>query len=169
MEGKRRGKRTDLTNEQLSEIFNTVKADIPEPFTLQELGKQLAAFDFPMASQITTILKKYGVVAPDGGAFSKGYLWVDRKPINMFKVVDLLKNTRKYYAELARKNKARKNGVPIKDEEAPKEEIALDTGSKYDKNLIPIEQAEMEAIKFLYDRGYRITKMVVIEQVVVPK
>ncbi|UVX67437.1 MAG: hypothetical protein [Bacteriophage sp.] len=40
------------------------------------------------------------------------------------------------------------------------------TEAEEDKHLIPITQAEMEAIKFLKSRGYRITKLITVEQIV---
>ena len=48
----------------------------------------------------------------------------------------------------------------------PQAEMEAVTETEEDKHLIPITQAEMEAIKFLKSRGYRITKLITVEQIV---
>ena len=48
----------------------------------------------------------------------------------------------------------------------PQAEIEAVTEAEDDQHLVPITEADMEAIKFLKSRGYRITKLITVEQIV---
>lgn len=166
-----RGKRTTMTDEDLTQAFNIVKAENPGPFKLGDVTKALKQVGFPMPEAFTSMLRKQGVCVPDGAVYSKGYMWANHGPCYKTRVLELIALTRKEAANWARENAAKKKAIAngtYKEPEAPKpkEEIEAKTEMEEDKHLIPITQAEMDAIKFLKSRGYRVTKLIVVEQIV---
>ena len=141
------GKRS-ISDDDIVRIFNTVKAMNPGPFKITDVVRDLKKNGFPRPENFMAVLRKQGVIEPDGAIYTKGFMWKEHGPL---------------YA----KRMAIKAGTYVAPPKPkPQAEMEAVTEAEEDKHLIPITQAEMEAIKFLKSRGYRITKLITVEQIV---
>lgn len=140
------GKRS-ISDDDIVRIFNTVKAMNPGPFKITDVVKDLKKNGFPRPENFMAVLRKQGVIEPDGAIYTKGFMWKEHGPLYKTRVIELITISRKEMAK-------------------PQAEMEAVTEAEEDKYLIPITQAEMEAIKFLKSRGYRITKLITVEQIV---
>lgn len=152
------GKRS-ISDDDIVRIFNTVKAMNPGPFKITDVVKDLKKNGFPRPENFMAVLRKQGVIEPDGAIHTKGFMWKEHGPLYKTRVIELITISRKEMAI-----KADTYVAPPKPK--PQAEMEAVTEAEEDKHLIPITQAEMEAIKFLKSRGYRITKLITVEQIV---
>lgn len=96
-------------------------------------------------------LRKQGVIEPDGAIYTKGFMWKEHGPLYKTRVIELITISRKEMAKIQRDAYAKRMAIKAGTYVAPPK---------------PKPQAEMEAIKFLKSRGYRITKLITVEQIV---
>lgn len=151
------GKRS-ISDDDIVRIFNTVKAMNPGPFKITDVVRDLKKNGFPRPENFMAVLRKQGVIEPDGAIYKT-------------RVIELITISRKEMAKIQRdayaKRMAIKAGTYVAPPKPkPQAEMEAVTEAEEDKHLIPITQAEMEAIKFLKSRGYRITKLITVEQIV---
>lgn len=152
------GKRS-ISDDDIVRIFNTVKALNPGPFKIIDVVKDLKKNGFPRPENFMAVLRKQGVIEPDGAIYTKGFMWKEHGPLYKTRVIELI--------TISRKEMAIKAGTYVAPPKPkPQAEMEAVTEAEEDKHLIPITQAEMEAIKFLKSRGYRITKLITVEQIV---
>lgn len=152
------GKRS-ISDDDIVRIFNTVKAMNPGPFKITDVVKDLKKNGFPRPENFMAVLRKQGVIEPDGAIYTKGFMWKEHGPLYKTRVIELI--------TISRKEMAIKAGTYVAPPKPkPQAEMEAVTEAEEDKHLIPITQAEMEAIKFLKSRGYRITKLITVEQIV---
>lgn len=152
------GKRS-ISDDDIVRIFNTVKAMNPGPFKITDVVKDLKKNGFPRPENFMAVLRKQGVIEPDGAIYTKGFMWKEHGPLYKTRVTELI--------TISRKEMAIKAGTYVAPPKPkPQAEMEAVTEAEEDKHLIPITQAEMEAIKFLKSRGYRITKLITVEQIV---
>lgn len=152
------GKRS-ISDDDIVRIFNTVKAMNPGPFKITDVVKDLKKNGFPRPENFMAVLRKQGVIEPDGAICTKGFMWKEHGPLYKTRVIELI--------TISRKEMAIKAGTYVAPPKPkPQAEMEAVTEAEEDKHLIPITQAEMEAIKFLKSRGYRITKLITVEQIV---
>lgn len=152
------GKRS-TSDDDIVRIFNTVKAMNPGPFKITDVVKDLKKNGFPRPENFMAVLRKQGVIEPDGAIYTKGFMWKEHGPLYKTRVIELI--------TISRKEMAIKAGTYVAPPKPkPQAEMEAVTEAEEDKHLIPITQAEMEAIKFLKSRGYRITKLITVEQIV---
>lgn len=97
------------------------------------------------------VLRKQGVIEPDGAIYTKGFMWKEHGPLYKTRVIELITISRKEMAKIQRDAYAKRMAIKAGTYVAPPK---------------PKPQAEMEAIKFLKSRGYRITKLITVEQIV---
>lgn len=164
------GKR-NLTDDDLIRIFNIVKAANPGPFKITDVVKDLKKEGFPRPENFMSVLRKQGVIVPDGAIYTKGFMWKEHGPLYKTLVIEMLTISRKEMARIQReaynKRMAIKKGTYVAPSKPkPQAEMEAKVEMDEDKHLIPITQAEMEAIKFLKSRGYRVTKLIMVEQIV---
>lgn len=152
------GKRS-ISDDDIVRIFNTVKAMNPGPFKITDVVRDLKKNGFPRPENFMAVLRKQGVIEPDGAIYTKGFMWKEHGPLYKTRVIELI--------TISRKEMAIKAGTYVAPPKPkPQAEMEAVTEAEEDKHLIPITQAEMEAIKFLKSRGYRITKLITVEQIV---
>lgn len=132
------GKRS-ISDDDIVRIFNTVKAMNSGPFKITNVVRDLKKNGFPRPENFMAVLRKQGVIEPDGAIYTKGFMWKEHGPLYKTRVIELITISRK--------------------------EMAIKAGT-YVAPPKPKPQAEMEAIKFLKSRGYRITKLITVEQIV---
>lgn len=149
------GKRS-ISDDDIVRIFNTVKAMNPGPFKITDVVRDLKKNGFPRPENFMAVLRKQGVIEPDGAIYTKGFMWKEHGPLYKTRVIELI--------TISRKEMAIKAGTYVAPPK-PKPQAEMEAVTE-DKHLIPITQAEMEAIKFLKSRGYRITKLITVEQIV---
>lgn len=164
------GKR-NLTDDDLIRIFNIVKAANPGPFKITDVVKDLKKEGFPRPENFMAVLRKQGVIVPDGAIYTKGFMWKEHGPLYKTLVIEMLTISRKEMARTQReaynKRMAIKKGTYVAPPKPkPQAEMEAKVEMDEDKHLIPITQAEMEAIKFLKSRGYRVTKLIMVEQII---
>lgn len=164
------GKRS-ISDDDIVRIFNTVKAMNPGPFKITDVVRDLKKNGFPRPENFMAVLRKQGVIEPDGAIYTKGFMWKEHGPLYKTRVIELITISRKEMAKIQRdayaKRMAIKAGTYVAPPKPkPQAEMEAVTEAEEDKHLIPITQAEMEAIKFLKSRGYRITKLITVEQIV---
>lgn len=164
------GKRS-ISDDDIVRIFNTVKAMNPGPFKIIDVVRDLKKNGFPRPENFMAVLRKQGVIEPDGAIYTKGFMWKEHGPLYKTRVIELITISRKEMAKIQRdayaKRMAIKAGTYVAPPKPkPQAEMEAVTEAEEDKHLIPITQAEMEAIKFLKSRGYRITKLITVEQIV---
>ena len=157
------GKRS-ISDDDIVRIFNTVKAMNPGPFKITDVVRDLKKNGFPRPENFMAVLRKQGV-------YTKGFMWKEHGPLYKTRVIELITISRKEMAKIQRdayaKRMAIKAGTYVAPPKPkPQAEMEAVTEAEEDKHLIPITQAEMEAIKFLKSRGYRITKLITVEQIV---
>lgn len=164
------GKRS-ISDDDIVRIFNTVKAMNPGPFKITDVVKDLKKNGFPRPENFMAVLRKQGVIEPDGAIYTKGFMWKEHVPLYKTRVIELITISRKEMAKIQRDAYAKRMAIKAGTYVAPPKpklqaEMEAVTEAEEDKHLIPITQAEMEAIKFLKSRGYRITKLITVEQIV---
>lgn len=164
------GKRS-ISDDDIVRIFNTVKAMNPGPFRITDVVRDLKKNGFPRPENFMAVLRKQGVIEPDGAIYTKGFMWKEHGPLYKTRVIELITISRKEMAKIQRDAYAKKMAIKAGTYVAPPKpkpqaEMEAVTEAEEDKHLIPITQAEMEAIKFLKSRGYRITKLITVEQIV---
>lgn len=164
------GKR-NLIDDDLVRIFNIVKAANPGPFKITDVVKDLKKEGFPRPENFMAVLRRQGVIVPDGAIYTKGFMWKEHGPLYKTLVIEMLTISRKEMARIQReaynKRMAIKKGTYVAPPKPkPQAEMEAKVEMDEDKHLIPITQAEMEAIKFLKSRGYRVTKLIMVEQIV---
>lgn len=164
------GKRS-ISDDDIVRIFNTVKAMNPGPFKITDVVRDLKKNGFPRPENFMAVLRKRGVIEPDGAIYTKGFMWKEHGPLYKTRVIELITISRKEMAKIQRdayaKRMAIKAGTYVAPPKPkPQAEMEAVTEAEEDKHLIPITQAEMEAIKFLKSRGYRITKLITVEQII---
>lgn len=165
------GKRNLLTDDDLVRIFNIVKAQNPGPFKIADVVKDLRQEKFPRPENFTAVLRKHGVIVPDGAIYTKGFMWKEHGPLYKTLVLEMLAHSRKEMARMQREAYAKRMAIKAgtytpPPAPKPQAEMEAKVAMDEDKHLIPITQAEMEAIKFLKSRGYRVTKLIMVEQIV---
>lgn len=156
------GKRS-ISDDDIVRIFNTVKALNPGPFKITDVVKDLKKNGFPRPENFMSVLRKQGVIVPDGAIYTKGFMWKEHGPLYKTRVIELITISRK---EMAKRMAIKAGTYVAPPKPKPQAEMEAVTEAEEDKHLIPITQAEMEAIKFLKSRGYRITKLITVEQIV---
>lgn len=137
----------------------------------EDVVRDLKKNGFPRPENFMAVLRKQGVIEPDGAIYTKGFMWKEHGPLYKTRVIELITISRKEMAKIQRdayaKRMAIKAGTYVAPPKPkPQAEMEAVTEAEEDKHLIPITQAEMEAIKFLKSRGYRITKLITVEQIV---
>lgn len=156
------GKRS-ISDDDIVRIFNTVKTMNPGPFKITDVVRDLKKNGFPRPENFMAVLRKQGVIEPDGAIYTKGFMWKEHGPLYKTRVIELITISRK---EMAKRMAIKAGTYVAPPKPKPQAEMEAVTEAEEDKHLIPITQAEMEAIKFLKSRGYRITKLITVEQIV---
>lgn len=74
------GKRS-ISDDDIVRIFNTVKAMNPGPFKITDVVRDLKKNGFPRPENFMAVLRKQGVIEPDGAIYTKGFIWKEMAKI----------------------------------------------------------------------------------------
>lgn len=95
------GKRS-ISDDDIVRIFNTVKAMNPGPFKITDVVRDLKKNGFPRPENFMAVLRKQGVIEPDGAIYTKGFMWKEHGPLYKTRVIELITISRKEMAKIQR-------------------------------------------------------------------
>ena len=98
------GKRS-ISDDDIVRIFNTVKAMNPGPFKITDVVRDLKKNGF------MAVLRKHGVIEPDGAIYTKGFMWKEHGPLYKTRVIELITISRKEMAKIQRDAYAKRMAI----------------------------------------------------------